>query len=138
MSGGAPLGNTNNVALPTKTLRLKAYKSFCEHIAEGNVKESWYYDDGEYMCSYQTLMSYIKDSPVDFPTIQKDVAYSKGYKKWEQIVGTSGTGQNKKANTASLQMIMRNKYGWDRREENKPISTTDSPEDILKAANGSN
>jgi len=133
--GGAPLGNKNNVALPTLELKLKAYKTFCDHLAKGSVKQSWYYDDGKYMCSYQTLMSYIKESPVDFPAIQKEVAYSKGFQQWESVLSGSGTGENKNASTASLQMIMRNKYGWDKAEKEKK-SSGNTAQDIIDVANG--
>ena len=131
----AQVGNTNSIALQTLELRLKAYKTFCDHLAKGCVKESWYYDDGENTCSYKTLMAYIKESPLDFPSIQQEIAYSKGYQNWESVLSKSGTGENKNASTASLQMIMRNKYGWDKAEKEKKISGN-TAQDIMDAANG--
>ena len=45
------------------------------------------------------------------------MAETKGYQRWEAIAEASATGENEKANTASLQMVMRNKFGWDKKEE---------------------
>ena len=61
--------------------------------------------------------------PGIFDPIQIESAKSKGYNLWEQVVEDSAEGKNKDANTASLQMLMRNKFSWDKEEkgsDNKP------------------
>jgi hypothetical protein len=52
----------------------------------------------------------------EFPAEQIQIAKSKGYAHWEKVVEDSADGSNQKASTASLQMLMRNKYGWDKRD----------------------
>lgn len=42
-------------------------------------------------------------------------AEAERYKLWFTNVSESALGTNKDANTASLQMIMRNMFGWDKR-----------------------
>jgi hypothetical protein len=59
---------------------------------------------------------YIEENPQEFPPIQREISESKGQKYWEQVVMDSACGINKDANTASLQMLMRNKYSWDKND----------------------
>jgi len=103
-----------------------AYEHFCKHLSEGYIRESWYYEDEEnnFCLSYQTLMKYIKEHQSDFPAYKEQIAYSKGYKKWEKIA-TQGVGDDKIVkNPACLQMILRNKYGWDKKKEDVQTNTS--------------
>lgn len=94
----------------------EAYESYCAHLAKGKHKKSWCYEKKGYACTWFTMEKYISESKVLDP-IQKEMAISKGLHIWEGICEESAVGKNKKANTASLQMVMRNKFGWDK--ENK-------------------
>jgi hypothetical protein len=114
----APLGNQNAKKLKTAELKSEAYKQYCAHIAEGYNKDSFWFEHPDLSITWETMEVYIKDSPVDFPPIHKKMAHCKSYKKWEKVVMDSATGHNKDANTASLQMIMRHKFGWDKKEDN--------------------
>lgn len=109
---GAPLGNQNRVALKTNELRHEAYKQYCEHIAQGKSKRSWVFKHPEFTCCSKTFDKYLQDE-IEFPTIHMEVAEAEGYGYWEDIVSDSAVGKNKEANTASLQMLMRNKFQWD-------------------------
>lgn len=111
--GGAPLGNQNGVKLKDSEVRQLAYKQYCAHLAKGKSKKSWYFDHSEFRCTYETLERYLEDE-VEFDPIHKRIAEAKGYGHWEGIVEESAIGKNKVANTASLQMLMRNKFGWDK------------------------
>lgn len=111
-------GNQNGLALKNPSIRQKAYQSFCAHRAKGKDVKSWWYEDKEgNKCTWMTMLTYMKDNPMEFEPIHREIAESKGYEHWENVVAESAIGKNKKANTASLQMIMRNKYGWDKKEE---------------------
>ena len=61
----------------------------------------------------ETIEKYILDDK-EFDPLQKRKAEAQGYAYWEQVVEDSAKGANKDANTASLQMVMRNKFGWDK------------------------
>jgi hypothetical protein len=112
---GALEGNNNRLALKDPEIRQKAYKLFCDHLAKGSsIKSWWYEDDLGNACTWETMLSYIKDNPLEFDSIHKQIAESKGFAYWESVVAASAVGTNEKANTASLQMIMRNKFGWDK------------------------
>lgn len=99
----------------------EAYKSYCDHLASGKMKESWYFDHPKLQMVWKTLQKHIREHPDVFPAVQAEIAYNKGYQKWEAVAAGSAEGEKKyeKANTASLQMIMRNKYGWDKKTEDE-------------------
>jgi len=118
------IGNQYGIKIKDPALRQQAYKSFCEHIAKGYCIESWHFEHPEATLSYKTMLKYIKDED-EFPPIHKEIAEAKSLKAWEDIVYSSAKGENKKANTASLQMIMRNKFGWDKPTDKQPIESTE-------------
>ena len=109
--------NQNGIALKDPNIRQIAYKSYCDHIALGKSKDSWYFEHEDLTCTYKTFQKYIKNE-IEFPPIKREIAECKGYQKWESIAENSATGADKKkSNTASLQMVMRNKFGWDKIDE---------------------
>ena len=114
--GGAPLGNKNRVALKDSNVRQIAYQSYCAWIAKGKSKSTWTFVHDEYRCCYKTFEKYLDDN-VEFLPQHKYFAEAQGYAVWEEIVEESAKGINTKANTASLQMVMRNKFGWDKQEK---------------------
>lgn len=113
MAGGKP-GNKNGLKIKDQDLRQKAYKQYCEWLSQGKSGRSFTFVEGDLMCTGQTIQHYMASNPIEFPPIYKEIAESKGMAKWEQVVSDSAEGKNKDANTASLQMLMRNKYGWDK------------------------
>ena len=68
--------------------------------------------------------------PLEFDPLKKKTAETKGFARWEQVCEDSATGDNPNACTPSLQMVMRNKFGWDRV---KP-DTSEHRGDIAKLA----
>jgi hypothetical protein len=114
----APQENENGTKLKAPDIRQEAYRQYCSHLAKGKSKKSFVFRHPEYSCHWQTIESYIQDK-IEFDPIHKELAICEGYAKWEQIVEDSATGANKDANTASLQMLMRNKYDWDKAEKDE-------------------
>lgn len=115
--GGAIPGNQYGVKLKDPDIRQIAYQSFCDHIAKGKSKDSWYFEHEQLTCTYKTFQKYLQNEE-EFPPIKKEIAYNKGFEKWEAITESSATGADKKkSNTASLQMVMRNKFGWDKNQK---------------------
>lgn len=115
----AHFGNKTGLAIKDPKIRQLAFQSLCHHLASGKSIRSWWYDDENCACHWQTMLSYIKNNPDEFDTLKKDIAETKGFHYWESVVADSATGKNKDANTASLQMLMRNKYGWDKKESSE-------------------
>jgi len=107
-----PIGNQNAKKLKTPELRALAYQQYCEHLAQGKDKKCWYFEHPEVTLLWETMEKYIREDPVEFDPIKKKVAEAKGFGYWESVVHDSAVGKNKDANTASLQMVMRNKYQW--------------------------
>ena len=110
----AMLFNDNATKLKDDELKVEAYESFCNHIASGHSVESWYFDHPDLTITYKTMLKYIKDYPSVFQPEKKEIALAKSLKHWEGVVHASANGENTKASTASLQMLMRNKFGWDK------------------------
>jgi len=109
------INNKYATKLDTPELRQTAYKAYCAHIAKGKSKRSWYMSHPVSL-TYETIEKYIRMNPMEFDPDEKKLAEAMGYGKWEGVVEASAEGKNKEANTASLQMLMRNKYGWDKAE----------------------
>lgn len=126
--GGAQPNNQNGVILKDADVRQDAYLDYCHHLSQGKGKKGWFYDKNGFRCSWETMEKYIKDT-VEFDPLHKIKAESKGFQDLEQIVIDSAKGKNKEANTATLQMLMRNKYGWD-----KPEQTTERSESLAIGA----
>lgn len=123
----APKGNKYRLAIDNPHHRQLAFESYCDHIASGKVQDSWCYnevdeDGSSILCCAKTMRSYIDKNPEEFPAIKLEVSKHLGYKRWESVVEASAEGTNEKANTASLQMLMRNKFGWDKKQEEQNVS----------------
>jgi len=137
----APKGNTYGMAIKDPEIRQKAYLSFCDHLSKGKNIKSWWFEEGDIACTWATMLSYIKDER-EFNPIKRLVAESQGYNKWENIAEQSADGTNKNANTASLQMVMRNKFGWDKEQRVHSVPNDSAITDLLenlkqlKGANG--
>ena len=117
------LGKKNARKLKTPEIMEKVYSSYCDHLAAGKVKKSWFYDDDGITLTWETMEKYIASEPCNFDPQKKAVAFCKGMQYWENVVNASAEGINKDANTATLQMLMRNKYGWDKDEYGSKEST---------------
>ena len=111
----APFGNNYTVKLRTDELKIEAYRQYCEHLSKGKSKRSFVFKHPELTLTWETMEKYLKYDKV-FDPIHMEVAMAESFAHWEEIVSASAVGKNKDANTASLQMVMRNKFGWDARE----------------------
>lgn len=109
-------GNQYGVKLKDPELRQLAYTKYCEWLARGKSKRSFTFVEGEFMCHYLTIESYMKLYPNEFDAKKKDVAFALGYSIWEDIADGTANGSNKKACVPALNMVLRNKYGWDSSE----------------------
>ena len=99
--------------------RYKAYLAYCEWIAMGNSAKSFVYEDEDGVCLLGvTIEKYAKESKFDPIHMEKALALCQ--REWEGVVQSSARGLNSKANVASLQMLMRNRFGWDKREKEEP------------------
>lgn len=118
---GPGSGNKNGLKLKDPSIRQLAYAQYCEHLAKGKSKKSWYFEHPEFRCTWETIEKYLDDD-IEFDPLHKKIAEAKGFAYWEGIVEDSATGKNKDANTASIQMLMRNKYAWDKPSAIKEVS----------------
>ena len=132
---GALPGNQNAKKLTTDELKKLAYKQYCEHLAKGKSKRSWYFDHPDLQLTARGFENYLENES-EFPPKQREMAESKGYEKWEQIAEDSATGADKgRSNTASLQMVMRNKFGWDKEKREQIQTSADNDKAMKKLIN---
>lgn len=115
------LGNQHAKKLKTIEIKMKVYKDYCDHIAEGWPKKAWYYEkDGLTIC-YKTMENYLKTDN-DFPSSHKTIAEAKALRKYIEWGRAMMLGQVEKSQPALFQILMRNMFGWDRDKENKTES----------------
>lgn len=120
------LNNTHAVKLSTDELKRAAYTQYCSHIASGYTKKSWRFKHPDIFLTWETMEKYIREEPNVFDPIHKKMAECDSLYHWESVLADSATGKNKDANTASLQMIMRNKFKWDTRDHQQDEDTSES------------
>jgi hypothetical protein len=124
-------GNQYAKKLSTLELKKEAFAQYLAHLSKGKSKKSWWFDHPDLTLTWETMDKYIRDEPDIFDPLQIVQAKSKGYQIWEQVVEDSARGDNKDANTASLQMLMRNKFGWDKEDHSNKQSNETLVEKFL-------
>jgi len=111
---GAPIGSKNGLALKTIELKKEAYKQYCDWIALGYSKKSWFFKHPKHSVCWETMEKYIRDDPINLDPLQKKNAEALSLKVWEKKGITMMEGEIKNCQPAIYQMFMRNKFGWDR------------------------
>lgn len=117
----APKGNEYSKKLKKDDikLKLKVYQDYCTHIAKGKSKRSWTYEKDGLSVYWETIENYIKKEPEVFESIHMKLAECKSFSVWEEIGVQMAMGAIKNPQPAVYQMIMRNKFGWDKDNHNK-------------------
>lgn len=119
-------GKKNARKLKSETIMEQVYRSYCEHLSLGFTKKSWHFDQFGITLTWETMEKYIAQEPHNFDPVKKEIAFAKGMHLWEKVLNDLADGTNTEANIAALQMLMRNKYGWDKedpsgKENSRPI-----------------
>lgn len=121
----APKNNKFALKLKTPDLKKEAYRQYCQWIAEGWSKEAFVFDHPSISISYKSMENYIRTNPEDFPPLHKEIAEAKSYAHWEKLGYQMMIGEIKNSQPAIYQMMMRNKFGWDK--EDKKIENSTQP-----------
>jgi hypothetical protein len=132
MAGGGPIGNQKAKKLTTRELKQKAYKSYCDWIAQGKSQKSWCYESPELTLSYKCIETYMKNEPEEFPPIHKERAIAKGLSIWEDKGEEMMTSQAR-CQPAIYQMFMRNKFGWDKETPEEKVDREKRESRILES-----
>jgi len=111
----APKKNNYNAALKNKEIKEKVYKDYCDHLAKGKMARSWCYNKDGIQLTYESMERYIREDE-DLDPAKKKLAVIEGLKIWEGHC-EDGALCHREVNTACLQMVMRNKFGWDKVEK---------------------
>lgn len=129
--------NANNKSaqkLTTDELKKEAYRQYCEYIATGKSKEGWVFIHPDMSLTNKTIEKYIRESPTDFPPLQKELAESLSFQQWESRGTSMMTDKGVKSEPALYQMFMRNKFGWDKQKIEVTTIRT-AADDILDRMN---
>jgi len=129
-------GNKNGTKIKDPDIRQEAYRQYCEHLAKGKSKRSWCFEHPELTCTWETFEKYLENE-IEFDPIKMKVALVRGFNKWEQIAEEGASGDNEKVNTACLQMVMRNKFGWDKPQANTTVVIGETIDSRIKGQDGS-
>ena len=100
-------------------LEKQVFKALLDHIAEGHSVDNFYFTTDGFRIAYYSLESHIKSNPEIFPKEEIEFAKAQGHKKWEKIIFDAALGKHQGTNPLLLQLVMRNKYKWDSKEEEK-------------------
>lgn len=104
------------IKLKLPELRQEAFRQYCDHLSKGKTKKSWYFVSDGLTLTYETMETYIKDNPDEFSHSIKRIAELEGYRYWEDFC-EKASQRLAKCECNVLGLIMRNKYGWDKRKE---------------------
>lgn len=107
-------GNQYGIKLKDPEIKKKVYDHYCAHISKGKDKTRWYYEDEKVSLTYESLTHYFEREPEAFAAIKRKISDNKGFQLWEEYCEKTATGELKDTSIPALQMVMRNKYGWDK------------------------
>lgn len=115
----AKQGNQHALKLKTEEAQHVAYNVYCQWIASGRSKQGFVLDyedeDGnKKFVTWQTLEIYIKDRRFDLDPSHKERAENLAFQVWEALGIEMMKGMVEKCQPAIFQMMMRNKFGWDK------------------------
>lgn len=110
-------GNQIAKKLPTIELQLEAYRQYCNWIAKGYPKKSWGFDHPTITLTWETMEKYIREDPTVFDPLQKKRAETRSFEGWFDVLAGIAKGDNQKGNVAACQMIFRNMFKWDTKEQ---------------------
>lgn len=102
---------------------LEAFEEYCKHMEAGYKRQAFFFSTDDFIISYKTLDNYMKDMPDIFPLEEFERSQAAGQLTWEKIAEDCALAK-KPHNTATLQMVMRNKCGWDKKETVETDFTT--------------
>jgi hypothetical protein len=111
---GRPVGALADHNVTLEDEQQQMFNSYLEHLARGKSARSFTFRGKHLTGMYQAAESLPKNFPERFKKVDIEIAKTLGFSKWEQVVADSAVGDNTRANTATLQMLMRNRYDWDR------------------------
>lgn len=113
---GKQKGNKWAVKLKEPAVRQKAFQEMCDWVANGKSYKSFVFYHGDIKMTGEGIEEMSRRHPEEFDSQEKEVAHALAYQYWERILEDTATGRNPHGNTATLQMVFRNKFGWDRRD----------------------
>lgn len=128
-------GNKFGQKLTTDQLKKAAYNSYLDHISKGKTKRSWAFQKDKLTLTWETMEKYIREFPNEFDPILIQKAYCDGMAYWESIVD-AGARSERKVDTATLQMLMRNKFHWDRKDYEESQNKFQAEADLKRLREG--
>jgi len=125
-------GNKNAMKLNTPELRKEVFRQYCEWISHGWSRKSFVFDHPDISITWETVEKYMRDFPEELNENDRKVAEAVALKYWESQGVAMMTGQMDKCEPAIYQMMMRNKFGWDKHESKREDTLETDVKTLLK------
>lgn len=124
-------GNSNRLKIKTEHLQQVAYATYCNWIGMGRDKKGFvfeYEDENGNIghVTQGTIENYVKSQRFNLDPSQMDKAEAYSFQAWEAIGIQMMKGEIEKCQPAIFQMMMRNKFGWDKDTKNSSVNETDA------------
>lgn len=120
------LRNFATAALKPLDMKQRAWIAYLAHLRMGYSREAFVYREGgnsfTETCSYKTLDNLASENNPDFPKSQLDDAICDARLRYEKLGDDLLTGKIPNGNAAVFQIIMRNRFGYDKPQANMQIS----------------
>lgn len=111
---GRPYGTRLPCNITIDDEQNQLFSAYLEHLSHGLSAQTFAWRGHHTSGTHHAAEALVKHHPDRFKKLDIEIAKTLGYAAWEQLLIASATGDNTRANVATLQMIMRNKYNWDR------------------------
>lgn len=128
----AQQGNTNYLKLKKEDQQQAAYDAYCNWIASGRGIRGFVFEckdeetDKIITITWQTVENYIKAKRFEFDPTKKEKAENLSYQVWEHMGVDMMNGKVPKCQPAIYQMMMRNKFGWDKEAKVSQVHEADA------------
>jgi|WetSurMetagenome_2_1015567.scaffolds.fasta_scaffold303570_3 hypothetical protein len=124
-------GNTNRLKIKTEDLQQVAYAAYCNWLAMGRDKKGYVFDYEDEngvvgSVTYLTIENYVKSQRFKLDPSQQDRAEALSYQCWEAVGIQMMKGEMEKCQPAIYQMMMRNKFGWDKDTKTSNVNESDA------------
>ncbi len=125
------IGNQNAVKLKDEEVLFTAYSAYCQWIATGRGKQGFVFDyekeDGtKCFVTWQAIERCAQKNPTVCHPDHKERAENLAYQVWENTGIEMMTGKLEKCQPAVYQMMMRNKFSWDKESKVSHTYETDA------------
>ena len=114
------IGNQNARKLHDPGVKQEAFEKYLAHLRSGMPKDAFAYETEDACVNHQMIDKMMADNPSEFPPHKRAAAENERYNNWLNRGLNMMDGKVPHCEPAIYQMMMRNMFKWDRKEEEAP------------------